>query len=88
MSRRKWMVAAGLLALLTAGRLFFPEIAGAWRSELRKLLSDTADTLGFAEALGRSLRSADGTGKEIEVFYPAADVIEDQTNLLPSYPPL
>ena len=51
-------------------------------------MSDTADTLGFAEALGRSLRTENRTGKEIEVFYPAADVIEDQTVVLPSYPPL
>ena len=88
MSRRKWMAAAGLLALLTAGRLFFPEAANAWQSELRRLMSDTADTLGFAEALGRSLRTEDRAGEEIEVFYPAADVIEDQTVVLPSYPPL
>ena len=87
MSRRKWMAAAGLLALLAAGRLFFPEMAGAWRSGLRRL-SDTADTLGFAEALGRSLHTADKTGREIAVFYPATDVIEEQTVLLPSYPPL
>ena len=88
MNRGKWMVAAGLLALLTAGRLFFPEMAEVWRSGLRQLLSDTADTIGFAEALGRSLRKEDTAGKKIEVFYPAADVIEEQTVLLPSYPPL
>lgn len=88
MRRRKWMISVILLLMLAAVKLFFPEQAAAWRSGLRQLLSDTVDAQAFVEAVGRSLRLQDRTENSIEVFYPAADGIEEQTAVPPSYPPL
>jgi hypothetical protein len=82
------MAVVGLLILLAAGKLLFPAQAEAWHIRLRRLLTETADTLHFLETLGRSLRSPDREGVQIEVFYPATDVIEGQPARLPSYPPL
>jgi len=88
MSCRKWMAVVGLFLLLTAGKLLFPEQIGAWQSRLWQLLTSTADTTGFMEALGQSLNATDKARERIEVFYPATDVLEEQAIRLPSYPPL
>lgn len=88
MSHKKWMAVAGLLILLAAGKLLFPAQTEAWHSRLRQLLPDTADTLRFVETLGRSLRSPDTEGAQIELLYPATDVFEEQFTSLPDYPPL
>jgi hypothetical protein len=82
------MVPAMVLFLLAAIKLFFPEQAKLWHDELRQLLSDTADAQAFVEAVGRSLRKQNRGEEHIEVFYPAADGIEDRTAVPPSYPPL